>query len=484
MSFAQALQRRQHDYNLAVATRGLRPAPSIESCLNLIILVGWLLASCRLSPTAYQRWRWLAFLGVLVTSAWSIQNCRSIGIVGSIGVGLNAAICTMFAINFILLHDPRTFQRLTLRSNHRNTVKSHQESKGRAGTTNESTTYSLEWEAMPESITYRLLWIVDLLTSLRRVHWSGFTSKPLSSVSCTRLSRPDRTASLPQNITRFFLDYVLLDLIKSIMITDPYFLGDDRRTTPPHLAAYIKSPAVLYTYRIIIAVLGIYAIIDLLFISAVLLQVHLLGSDVLGINASPSMFPQFWGDISAVFERGLRGFWGETWHQLFRPHFVSIADVVASILVPGKPADRTRPDHTVKRERVAQLRGQAFNAIRVTTVFLLSGALHACGSYTLPGPTRPWAIFLFFAIQPAGMAVQHMFQYCVDVVPLPARTEPHFHKVANLTFTLTWLWMSAGLIFDDFSTGGVWLLEPIPVSLIRGLGYSKEDRRFWCWSEV
>jgi hypothetical protein len=234
----------------------------------------------------------------------------------------------------------------------------------------------------------------------------------------------------------------------------------------------------------LLAAAGAYIAIDLIHAFAVLLQVNILGPSVLGLNAWPVTNPPLWGSPRAVLRKGLKGFWGETWHQMLRMHFVSIGDAFAEFLLrnndPGSCgcpiADKRR--HSCLKPLVARLR------IRVVTVFLLSGALHACTSYTLLGPTRPWAPFLFIALQPLGMAIQSAYsQHFVGsyLCDSPGRWKTLVRQGSNFGFTILWLWAWSGMLLDDMTNGGVWLFEPIPISLIRGLGFSKEDKRFWCW---
>lgn len=122
--------------------------------------------------------------------------------------------------------------------------------------------------------------------------------------------------------------------------------------------------------------------------------------------------------------------------------------------------------------------------IRILIAFLLSRALHACASYTLLGPTRPWSSFSFFALEPLGMAFQcscSHYLICPYVTESPGRWKSFLGQGSNFGFMILWLWASSILLIDDLTSGGIWLLEPIPVSLIRGLGFNKNDKRLWCW---
>lgn len=487
MSYSQAEQRVQNDYLSALQAGAVTPASSVIGSLNFILLIGWLLACRSVSDLTFQRSRLLVFVGIAYISLWNLVYTRSIGVVGSVGVGLNSAVCTILAVNFVLLHDPRSFKRLILQpAAGALTANGPTDLKRDADVHDErGPKFILTWEPMPKLIWRRLFWVLDLITGFRGVHWSWNPSpSPPYHLSLSNACS-SRTASFPRNGSHFLMDYFLIDLIKCLMIADPYFIGYPPRRPPPHIAPYITSPLGLYSYRMLLAAVGVYIAIDLVFAFAVLLQVNILGPSVLGLNASPVTFPPLWGSPRAVLRKGLKGFWGETWHQMFRMHFVTVGDAVAKFLLRdddpgscGRPsADKRR--HGCLEPSVARLR------IRVVTVFLLSGALHACASYTLLGPTRPWVPFLFFALQPLGMAIQSACsQHFVGsyLCDSPGHWKTLLvRQGSNFGFAILWLWAWSGMFLDDMTNGGIWLFEPIPISLIRGLGFSKEDKRFWCW---
>ncbi|KIW96662.1 uncharacterized protein Z519_02053 [Cladophialophora bantiana CBS 173.52] len=405
---------------------------------------------------------------------------------GSIGIGLNSVLCVVVTVNFMLLHDPRSFRRLVLRPDGGTSRADGRADPRPSGNMNSGrrTKYLLAWEPMPETIWQRLFWILDLITSIRGVHWSWSSAASPACDPDLGKSCSNRTASIARNVSRFLVDYFLIDLIKCVMIADPYFVGYPTHGPPPHLSRYITSSLGLYTYRLLLGTAGMYTAVDLIFASAVLLQVNILGPGMLGLNASPLAFPPIWGSPSAVLRKGLRGFWGESWHQFFRKHFVSIGDAVAEFL-PGHNGLGSCGCRWSDNKRQKCLKQSGVReTIRVVTVFVLSGILHACASHTLLGPTRPLATFLFFALQPVGMAIQSagslLFASCY-LSRLPGPWTIIMRQGSNAVFTLLWLWGTGGMFFDDMASGGMWLLDPIPISLIRGLGLSKDDRRLWCW---
>ncbi|OCT46719.1 hypothetical protein CLCR_01958 [Cladophialophora carrionii] len=471
MSYAQAEHKVRAQYMALHQTGAMIPASSGSDSMNLILLLGWLLACPSISDSIYRWSRLPVFAGILSSSIWNLYHVRSIGVVGSIGVGLNSALFTVLAVNFVLLYDPRKFKRLVLRPTVQGTKTAGPADLKWTGTHDRlDSAVPLAWESMPRSLSRRLFWILDLVTSMRGVHWSWNPSPSPPYPQSLRVARSDRSATFFRSLSRFLIDYIFIDLVKCLMIADPYFLGSTRQEVSPRLPVSGTSPLALSSYRLLLGMTGAYLAIDLQYTATVLIQVNVLGSSVLGLNASPVLFPPIWGSPRAVLRTGLRGFWGETWHQMFRMHFASIGDAFADYLLRHKGPKSSKPS-------------SARRWIRIVVVFLLSGILHACASYTLLGPTRPWRSFLFFALQPAGMAAQslgsHLFSGSL-LERVMGRARSAERQTANLAFTILWFGATGGLLLEDLSSGGMWMFEPVPISILRGLGFS-EDKRFWCW---
>lgn len=471
MSYRQAELKVQEQLLVLQQTRNVLPANSGIDSLNLILLLSWLLACPLMSETLFRRGRFLVFIGIVSSSIWNLFHVRSIGVIGSIGIGMNSVLFTVVALNFVLLHDPRTSRRLAMQVASR-TVKATEKVDVKQNSHAVDRQYSipLAWEPIPDSTPRRLWWALDLISSMRAVHWSWKPSPTPSYPQSLRVARSSRTAALSRSLSRFLRDYLLIDLVQCMMISDPYFLGETTYGVPPHLSEYIKSPSVLYTYRWLLGLAGGFLAMDLQYSSAVLMQVNILGPGVLGFNAYPSTFRPLWGSPNAVLQKGLRGFWGETWHQMLRVHFASVGDAIADAIL----RDGGRKSAKSSSARLW---------IRVVVVFLLSGILHACASYTLLGPTRPWRSFAFFAIQPVGIAAQsicsQLFTASGGKKMLGSWNGP-VYQASNLVFTIWWFWMLSDLLLEDLSSGGMWMFEPVPISPLRSLGFS-QDKRIWCW---
>lgn len=50
-------------------------------------------------------------------------------------------------------------------------------------------------------------------------------------------------------------------------------------------------------------------------------------------------------------------------------------------------------------------------------------------------------------------------------------------RTGNVLFVAAWLWVTGPLLADDFARCGVWLFEPLPVSLLRGV----MGEGWWMW---
>lgn len=314
---------------------------------------------------------------------------------------------------------------------------------------------------MPDSLLERLDWVLDLISNFRGVNWSwrlnGATPNP-SEVVAENLTL---TATIVRSaLIDFCVFYLVIDGLKVIMITDQYFLG--YTTYPqPHNLPFFKFEIFWRTYHIIVSFAALYASIVIISSMGPLLCVGLLGPGLIGVRGERWMYPPCYGPFSAVLDKGLRGWWGQWWHQLFRFTFSS----------PGP--------WMAKKLRITR-RDQA-KALEIVLAFMSSGFLHVCGTYTLWADTRTLSPLWFFALQPIGMAGQHYLIRALQYVYSFTRLPRSVRRAGNLMYTLAWLWITFPLLADELARGGLWLLEPLPISLLRGLGWSTEEKLWWCW---
>ncbi|KAI9041652.1 wax synthase family protein [Aspergillus affinis] len=361
---------------------------------------------------------------------------------------------------------------------------------------NEEYPEPLAWQTYPRSWSHRFNWVMGLLLNLRGPEWNWRISSvgPFPASIRTQLhpkhrqSRSQEQRKKPPNYSDgrariravafgFLNAYLALDAIKVLMMRDPYFWGivSLSHSPPPPPISYILPPipGLFCVYRLALSGIGIYAALD--FVTA-LNPLFFLGLSCAFPNASraltavpldaPWLYPEAFGPfLASVLDHGLAGCWSRWWHQLFRFGFLSTAQWLISWL------PRRLASHAGIRRFLLTL-----------IVFSLSGLIHASGSYTQFEETRPLSgTFLFFLLQGAGLLIQDLASRI-----LPSKSLPRWLcRTANASFAFGWLVFSGGYIADDFSKGGLWLTEPLPLSLLRGLGLGLgvEGEGWWCWSE-
>lgn len=277
-------------------------------------------------------------------------------------------------------------------------------------------------------------------------------------------SAQDHSKFYRRHLIRFVCGYFGLDILTCIMIADPHFYGYINCQAPS--ALQLLPHWLLHISRLLLGAAGVVCTIHCFGSAWALLQVGILGPGFLSVNGEPCMYPPLFGSPAAVLEHGLKGFWSHTWHQIFRAHFSSIGDKVASSFFPHNDSPSMR-----------KLRA----AIRLFIVFFISGMLHACASYTLLGSSNPMASFLCFAVQPVGIVLQAGLSGVMHSFGPHMAQQTSICHLTNATYCVGWLMLTCAPLADDFSQGGTWMLEPVPVSFTRGFGLSSQDDRWLPW---
>ena len=492
-SYRTVLDQYSLQYDAALQSVAFRPFLFPLDFLNWGLFIGYLLAS-REQWTIVERARYVVFFLIVALSAQTVIHSRTLGLDYGVGVGLSSAWCILCSATLIVFHNPhRDFQRIVRRRGEnthplnpdpprqeRPNVSESSElldpsqikpssSAGPAAVASEDTTtreasktvnkdYDLVWQSMPYPFIDRLDWVLDLITSLRGLHWSwrysGKTPPPCDLVA---LSRPGSCNSLAIRLSRLLVVYLFLDALKVVMMEDPYFLGLVDCPPPAYLSFLDKLPISVGVYRRLLSFAGLHASMILNFGVGPLLFVDLLGPDLIGVRGERWMYPSGYGDFSAVLDRGLQGWWGEWWHQLFRFTISSAGQWLTRQLRLGQK------DHS--------------RFFRLFVAFSLSGALHASVSYGQWPATWPLGPLFFFMLQAIGIMLQistvKILRKVLDGVPRSLR------RTGNLAFVLIWLWWTFPLLADDFARGGLWLLEPLPISPLQGLWFSPGE--WWRW---
>lgn len=254
--------------------------------------------------------------------------------------------------------------------------------------------------------------------------------------------------------------YVILDFVAVFMKMDPYFiLGPYHHsyTLPPHLEH--MSPWLLYTYRHLLSLVAIYSVITAAMGASDLVQYHTLAY-MFPSRAIVWTFASTFGSFTHVLDRGLAGVWSGWWHQTFRMQFAA----------PSV--------YLVKQGYLKQ--GTPFATIILLTIsFLQSGLLHVSGSLTAIPSTKPWHSLAFFMLQAVGIVVQHVSSLALR--PFTRSLPRALTRWSAMLFAIAWGFFTVYLFFDEIAASGLWLLEPVPVSFVRILGFGFPNERWWRW---
>ncbi|KAK3906816.1 hypothetical protein C8A05DRAFT_11499 [Staphylotrichum tortipilum] len=366
------------------------------------------------------------------------------------------------------------------------------------------------WQPFPAKapLLTRLAWTADLLTAWRGAGWNFAISslphppRPPKDLLQSGSPLPVRLDLIPPSparsttyaaflrsrLTHFALSYLTIDILTSTMRSNPYFVhGPDPSAHHTSYAEYFDPRIMLRKLltRNLPAFVGIMAGLHL-YASALQLLVVFPLRRVVGVKAElwmhPTLFGEFWESIG---DRGLSGLWGVWWHQTFRAGFVAPGEWIASSGLASEGAKKTRDETTPTPTPThpAARRPLPLRLLTATLPFLLSGLLHAAGSFTsapsatYTTPTRPIETLYFFANQPILIL---MYYFCTRGNP-DTTSDRSIARASNFFYTTLLLNNNAMFLIDDMSRASVWLFEPVPLSPLRLLGLGPPGEGWWRW---
>ena len=351
---------------------------------------------------------------------------------------------------------------------------------------------TLVWQPYPQPFLHRLNWVFDLLVNMRGPQWNWRISSmgPLPASVHERLNPGKRDTSLdsdnPETMDArarlkaafwtFLKSYLLLDLLKVVMMRDPYFKGMVSPAPPPPFPfSYLQDNPILVTlYRQFVTGFGVFICLKYAFVFNPIIFLGLsvaLPNFSRAITSVPLDAPWLYSDDFGPFlitaaEGGLAGCWGKWWHQYFRAGFTNTSLWVLSFF----------PEKLATKRIIRQ-------TVSVFVAFTLSGLIHMGGSYVQIADTNPRGPFTFFLLQAIGVTIEDLFKRAILSGMLPY-TLPRWVKwTANCLFVACWLVFTGSYIADDFARGGIWLTEPVPVSILRWLNIGIKGDGWWCWKE-
>ncbi|KAI5927819.1 membrane bound O-acyl transferase family-domain-containing protein [Camillea tinctor] len=351
-------------------------------------------------------------------------------------------------------------------------VVSDQPTNQPTSTTDLDQEYEYYWQEYPTDASFwtRLDWVLALITNVRMTGWNWAipclppyepppyvdgTQLPLSSG--IHKSRQGFTRELTRRQllrSRFFgsiiPSYLVLDFCIVATSADPYFLlgpeNHDRIPLPPPLASL--PPLALSALRTGLSFFAILSALHLVWNVWALILAFPLRPLLGPLRSHPYHLPSMTGSFAQVLDRGLTGFWGAWWHQTFRFGF-------------------SAPALWLQRRGYLTSR-LSTRLVGASLAFLQSGLVHAAASATTVAPSR-WPMPLaFFLCAAAGTVLQAqlaaaLHRPLVKHLPRPAR------RAGNFAFVLLWMWATSWMLVDDFGRCGLFLYDPLPVSVFRPL---------------
>jgi hypothetical protein len=496
-----------HDtFRAQVAAGELKPLIYPYHFFSLHLLLAYLTISHTNRPWIYAL-RWPVFAVIVAFEVKTLRETSSTSMAIAFAAGLVAAWGIVWSATMLIFNDPeRDFKRVEEKKQ----STGHNEDKDDGSTTRTNghadglrqrkqdnrnpSTDGVEiqavkpdvagaeyyWQSYPDSLGERLDWVCDTILNFRGPGWSwaiptlpslspsikvrlgeAVELKDLQDVSSAGIRRFEtRRQVFLDRFPKFVVGYFVLDLLKVVMMKDPYFyLGPNGYDVPSHMAHL--SPAILSAVRQLISFTAIIVSLEMTFTLPPLILCCLLGPRILGLRGAAFQYPTTWSrSLTPILAKGLGGLWGSWWHQTFRFAFSS-------------------PTKYIQRIFSLPSSSPVIKFIGPFIAFAISGFLHAGGSLTQPAPTKPWDPPLFFMLQVPGILLQTtLSSYFKDYISrLPDATR----RAGNFAFTFTWLYYTAPILVDDFARGGIWLYEPIPISPLRGLGFGREGDGWLCW---
>ncbi len=346
----------------------------------------------------------------------------------------------------------------------------------------DAATYIYYWQSYPTKLPERIPWTLDLLINFRGPGWNWavpplpdlppFVKAKLGEpvdkaskkgISSTGLHRFDTRRDLFYSRMPYFtVGYLVLDILKTTLMKDPYYIfGPNTYALPQHLANL--TPFQLKLFRQCLNAVTVVLALEMVFMLVPLSMSLLTGPCVFGLRGEAWYYSSTWGPFSNILDKGLSGLWGGWWHQTFRFAFAAPTNYLIE------------QGYIKPRSNVARISALCF-------AFGISGILHAAGSVTQFAQSNPWQAPVFFILQALGILMQTKF--CAYFRSRTRQFPKAVRQAGNLLFVWTWLWYTSWLLVDDFARGGIWLWEPCPISPTRALGFGSGDDSWWTWGDL
>ncbi|KAK5080820.1 hypothetical protein LTR24_008394 [Lithohypha guttulata] len=440
--YRRVLQDRQDLYNRALADGVYTPFICPWDLLPVVLLILGVTVTPRL-PAAYGTPARYALTGssfYYLVIRW--PYVRTVGLTAGYGIGLSGFWGMIMTAILLILHDPgKDFRRIEIRKTKKERRASAASADGTGafmqsglvrkrampdlreaskedeqvtGAVHDLQAYQYVWQEQPREFFHLIDWSADLMTTFRGINWNIRVplktyvvsppegDPPRLSEEAQRLNVGAMSRLQKSSLRNFLYYYLLNDIMKTFMMTDPYLLGlttIDSPTPWPWLARLnevvpysTKFVRLSVSLTAVVSALTLIFSLNPLFFGTIL--PYLLGDKLYAVSKSPLlevwMYPPQWGDMFTILcNKGLAGMWNTWWHQMFRYGISEPAIFLTERL-------RIKP------------RSQVGRALQLFVGFGLTASIHAAASSTTFSirPGKPWHAFFFFISQGVGIMVQ------------------------------------------------------------------------------
>lgn len=405
------------------------------------ILAMLLLPTALLIPPSVLRHRQLCCLFLPLIYALLLRSWSQMRSVDVLSVDL-----ALWSFNLLAFRDPRaTFKRVWVK----------RDSSTVSGNRREDHSSHVWDEPYPSDLSARIPWVLAVILSFRYTHWKIGDEHHDQT-------QPPKTASRSTYLKKTFIvvlcNYLLLDVARSYVETDPYFFHPMSIDTPfPPFTP--KIPVAFAFLRLLPPRLVRASCLAGQLCSAVNLLFNLpsLLAAAIGIlpdEWSPHTWPGFFGPFSAVSTSGLRGLWGTWWHQTNR-HIMS---------TPGRAFNKLLGISATSTAGYVSL---------TISAFFFSGLIHVGLVPPEPPPSEvPLHIIrlniaLFFWAQAVGFGIELL---AIRLLGRFAQKLPSVvTRVVIFSWTAAWLCLTLPLITRAFIGLKYWEIYPLPTSIVQGI---------------
>ena len=310
----------------------------------------------------------------------------------------------------------------------------------------------------PPALLERLPWVGTVLVSIRLHGWKIGQPSHVELHSRTGGFEASRAGFVKKSLTSFVRGYLALDVARAYQTFDPYFNDLSTSISSPLSFDGIQILPLQLFRSFIIAAQG-WALLSQLMYLPCLLLVGLNAMRCLPDDWSPHTWQPFFGEPKVILDRGVRGFWGQYWHQAMRVFVSAPGEAIADLL---------------KLNRGSTLR----YVVLTTTAFGLSGIIHM--GLVPPDPLHSTMevnairlhIGAFFWIQPLAIIAEvcsaRMVSRCIGLDVLKG-VDLTLKRAVNLAFFVMWFTFCIPFLGEAVRQLGYWRVWPVPVSLWRGL---------------